>query len=871
MISSREAWDMKRLAVVSLSGLLLVALSLLGAPETAATKPVGFATTTATPTVTGELLNPAYFAHAAYVMQGVSDPAKVFALPLLGVPGLSFSPTASRIDPASVTWSLQISHPEGIGAEIADDTLYIWGNNTAWAGYGAVTLTATTGGGTGSVTIPVTVFRADKTLVNSEGNKDYFVPWSPQLDINRILSVEEHMRKYNKDEGSLDRTIHWSQYRPLTFMKSVNAGCRWLNDHSLQGWNAALQYRMVDLAFSELQRLHVDWIKIDPPFYMWTLDSTDVVRVYDSPLLGPSWTNADIRYAIDEAHRRGIQVMGSLQLWPLRDGAFYGPGRGEMRPSSWDDWVGSYSGVVQELATIWQAAGADAACPGVELFNLSKELTGIRYISDAEWNASMVRVVGEARTVYDGPVTWAPSALPMILHDDAAYERELTLFRELDILGFNAYYCPLATGSNPCLNDVTQGWLGWEARVIRPIVDRLQKPYVFTEIGGESKDGLIQNGPMQASTKPLDLQEQVMLYESVVAAFFSKPGFFGAFWWEYSLNSAAPTDSIGGYDDGECTFRLKPAEQVVELAYAGHRTEPAASLDGSPDDWTADRRLAQDPSGDSLESGVDLIALYAAHDDWYQYIAVQLHGGLGDNTYLHLYLDVNDDGSPETPVSIDKRGSFGALRSSTSWADLAGFVDVAASPDRSWFEVRIPWTLVPQDISRNLRAEIWSARLNAIADVITSAHTSAVVFTENGQYTSAPDEVITGQRSISGSYSDGGGYMAYLRTDPSVLRLVGGHTYQISFDYRILVPNAKGFETLFYSPKGGSEGKWLASKTVYGPIGSSGTATLTATLLDYSDYEVRWNIVATGAIVIDNIVITDLTTGAAVAAEDAEE
>jgi hypothetical protein len=862
---------MKKLVAILLSGSLVCAVSLLGETGTAAGNTTGSGMPNDIPTVTGELLNPAFFAHGAYVMQGVSDPAKAFAVPLLGVPELNFFPTASGIDPSTVTWSLEVGDPKGIDAEIRSNILYIWGNSATWSGYGRVTLTATAGGTSGSVTIPVTVFRTDRTLVNAQGKKDYFVPWSPQLDINRVISVEEHMRKYNKDEGALDRTVQWSRYRALAFMRSVNAGGRWLNSHSLQGWSTALQYRMVDVAFDELRRLHIDWIKIDPFFYMWTLDSNEVVRVYDNPMLGPSWTNADIRYVIDEAHRRGIRVMGSLQLWPLRDGAFYGPGRQEMRPSSWSAWVGSYSGVVQELATIWQTAGADAACPGVELFNLSKELTGIRYITDAEWNASMVHVVGDVRSVYDGPVTWAPAVLPMILHDDAAYERELTLFRELDILGFNAYFYPLATGANPSLNVVVQGWQGWEARVIRPIVDQLQKPYVFTEIGGESKDGLLRNGPMQASTKPVDLQEQVLLYQAIVAAFFSEPGFFGAYWWEYSLNAAAPTDSIGGYDDGECTFRLKPAEQVVELAYAGHVTEPAASLDGQATEWTADRRLAQDPTGDSLEPGADLLGLYVAHDHWYQYVAVQLRGGLGDNIYLHLYLDADGDGSPETPVSIDRRGSFGALRSSTSWADLTGFVDVAASPDRSWFEIRISRTLVAQDASQDLRAEIWSARLNAVADAITSEATPAMILTENGRYTNASDEVIAGRRSILGSYSGIGGYAPYLRTDPSVLQLIGGHTYRVSFDYRILVANAKGFETLFYSPMGGSEGKWLESKTVYGAASSSGSATLTATLLDYPDYEVRWNIVAIGAIVIDNIVLTDLTAGQVVATEDAEE
>lgn len=147
---------------------------------------------------------------------------------------------------------------------------------------------------------------------------------------------------------------------------------------------------------------------------------------------------------------------------------------------------------------------------------------------------------------------------------------------------------------------------------------------------------------------------------------------------------------------------------------------------------------------------------------------------------------------------------------------------------------------------------------------------SGLTFTVNGSITDASEEVIGGIYSIKGSYTGSDSYNAYLQTVPSKLPLSPEQTYRVTFDYRILSTPDKGFETLFYSPKGGSEGKWLPSITITGQAGDSGSATLTSTLLNYPDYKVVWNVVGTGAIAIDNIQIVNLTTGETIAAEDLE-
>ena len=163
------------------------------------------------PTLAVLSFNPDYFAHPACVMQGVTDRELIYAMPLEGVPELGTCPLAGDVSTSDVTWSATSSDPSLIGTAIESSVLYIWGADSASTGTGSVILTAGSGSGTAAIEIPVVVFQQDKTLVNSEGIKDYLVPWSPQLDINRILSVEEHMEEYGKDDGFLDRSYRWSR------------------------------------------------------------------------------------------------------------------------------------------------------------------------------------------------------------------------------------------------------------------------------------------------------------------------------------------------------------------------------------------------------------------------------------------------------------------------------------------------------------------------------------------------------------------------------------------------------------------------------------------------------------------------------------
>ena len=139
-----------------------------------------------------------------------------------------------------------------------------------------------------------------------------------------------------------------------------------------------------------------------------------------------------------------------------------------------------------------------------------------------------------------------------------------------------------------------------------------------------------------------------------------------------------------------------------------------------------------------------------------------------------------------------------------------------------------------------------------------------------GSLTDDPAEIIEGAYSLKGCYNGTESYSPYLYTDYKYLPLEPLETYRVTFDYRILETPDKGFDTFFYSPIAGQQDIWLPGFVITGKKGDSGSVTFTKTLKDFTDYQVRWNIIGTGAISIDNIQIRKVETDDVVAALDIE-
>lgn len=139
-----------------------------------------------------------------------------------------------------------------------------------------------------------------------------------------------------------------------------------------------------------------------------------------------------------------------------------------------------------------------------------------------------------------------------------------------------------------------------------------------------------------------------------------------------------------------------------------------------------------------------------------------------------------------------------------------------------------------------------------------------------GSLTSNSAEVVSGSGSIKGASPGTGSYSPFLRTDLAHIPLSANHAYRIEFKYRILMTPDQGFAVLFDSVTGNAEGKSLPHTIVKGLAGDSGTATHISTLGPYGDYQAYWAIQNSGAIAIDDVVITDVTTGTPAGFENCE-
>ena len=65
-----------------------------------------------------------------------------------------------------------------------------------------------------------------------------------------------------------------------------------------------------------------------------------------------------------------------------------------------------------------------------------------------------------------------------------------------------------------------------------------------------------------------------------------------------------------------------------------------------------------------------------------------------------------------------------------------------------------------------------------------------------GSFTTLASEVISGQRSIKGSYSGAGSHTTFMHT---TISLAPNHTYRVTFPYRIVTTPNQGFDVLFFS------------------------------------------------------------------------
>lgn len=146
----------------------------------------------------------------------------------------------------------------------------------------------------------------------------------------------------------------------------------------------------------------------------------------------------------------------------------------------------------------------------------------------------------------------------------------------------------------------------------------------------------------------------------------------------------------------------------------------------------------------------------------------------------------------------------------------------------------------------------------------TRTHHPGFQFGYISRITAAAGEVLSGTASIAAGYAGTDRYTNIVRTNRAVLPLARERTYRASFTYRILTAPSDGFDFTFVSEAAFSAGVFLPNVVLNGAAGDTGTATFTVTLAPYDDYELALAVIGTGAILVDDVRIVDVATGASV-------
>jgi len=605
--------------------------------------------------ITGQLLNPHYFAHPAYVMQGVSDRERVFAIPLEGIPELDFYPVRRGISADQVDWSIEVNDQGMVGADIEDGVLYIWASTASRTGAASVRLTGTVPSGEAAhAVIPVTVFRSDKTLTWFSGQKDYFVPWDCQLDINRCQSVRSHADTYGFDDLSLlDTTIRFSKWRPMPRLRDVEKSIFWDNELITDGfWPKAAQLRLTTAFLEEFVELGVNAIRVETPMYIEGKTGTEIYPVYNRRLVGPTMRADEFAYFVNEAHRLGMMVIVSTQLWgdpgPDRRGVIESY---EFTPADRETFWNNYHELLRSETRERLMLGVDFLSVG---FNL--HLVDSRSGHERETDVRMCEIIEAAREIYPGPITYFGGSLWYRLGN--IWNADFRFWKELDILSTGMIHTerPLTNSSNPALEDLVAEWEWRIEKYFEPFQARYNKSLIAHENGCYSAQGSLPWGSFFTFRSGLDLwsgdiavstRDQELHYESFLVAFQDEDWFYGpGFFWVHFVGRGW----IGGINDKLMSFRQKPAEEVMARYYNPKWNPPLNRQDGSMDDWPESALLRDDPKGDA-GGGDDILGFAAYQDDTHIHFAIEYSDTPAGN--FMIWLDATEDGTADYFLSGD--------------------------------------------------------------------------------------------------------------------------------------------------------------------------------------------------------------------------
>jgi len=247
-----------------------------------------------------------------------------------------------------------------------------------------------------------------------------------------------------------------------------------------------------------------------------------------------------------------------------------GTTRWDIRPANPALWFASYKNMIVHYASMAEAHQVELVSVGTELVTMS----------GSSYYGNWADVIGDVRSVYSGPITYAASTTEC---DDLAFAGLL------DYLGLDVYF-PLSDNAQPTLDELMAGWTDYHGQYgdadwlasIEQWQARWNKQVIFTELGYRSIE-YVGMAPWDWSAGDYDGFNQARAYEAAFRVLGNKSWLAGVFWWDW-----LPGENTGSPGNTDYTVVDKPAEDVVKSWFAlDQAQEPAILVNVTSVRWSS--------------------------------------------------------------------------------------------------------------------------------------------------------------------------------------------------------------------------------------------------------------------------------------------
>lgn len=240
-----------------------------------------------------------------------------------------------------------------------------------------------------------------------------------------------------------------------------------------------------------------------------------------------------------------------------------GAWRAEINPSDRNQFFNSFNTVVQKYAKIGQSNGVDFINLGTEMASLSNP--AVNGQNTQKWRD----LIRNTRANYSGRLTYGGNW-------GAPYEEmsKIEFWNDLDFIGISAYF-DLSKDETPSVETLKNAWIGIDNNTLQPLVNRWNKPIVFTEMGYRSVNQA-GNSPGDWSRPAYFMEDgQANAFEALFSFFSTKSYFAGINIWDVSSDP-----NYGGQGNVDYTFVNKKAESIIKKWFLDNAPVQPMTLTG---------------------------------------------------------------------------------------------------------------------------------------------------------------------------------------------------------------------------------------------------------------------------------------------------